>query len=985
MTRNTFIALALGSCTLGLLTTACHDSRDQKQEQTGKDVIKVFKIKKQQVTDTGEWFGYLRGKMDTDIRPRVTGFLVSQEYKDGTFVKEGDVLFRLDPDLYEAEYAQAQANLRAAQASLVSAEATRDQIQLDVTRYTQLVKTSAASEKELSDAQHNLRAAMATVDAAKANIEQQKAAVNKARINLNYTVIRAPYSGVVGAALASKGDLVSPATKLANITSIDPIRVDFSVKSEGIVEAFRRYGHVDSGESIHPAAPPIQLKLEDGSLYPYSGKILSIESKVDSTGLINIEGEVPNPDGALRGGMPVRVIIPTQTKEALLVPKVAIRPVLRSNFILITDKDNVPHSVPVTLDGEYDITVTEENGYTSTQKLVAIKGAATPLEETFRQYGYGQPEEVPVVADADNGVRAMNISSANSRIPQGSKAAPGRITPVAFSFLPEMTKEMQETFQQVRSGEKPADNPQAKASMPAYPVKVTPLLQQDVDVIEEWFGSLRGVEETEIRPQVSGFLLTQNFKNGSLVKQGDVLFTIDPAPYQAALDEAKANHLSAKAALEQAKSQLDMSRKDYERYQKLSEAAPGAVSEKTVTDAKTAVETNEAAVLKAEATIAQMAAAVKLAEINLGYTTITAPFDGRVGISKPSIGALVSSSDAEPLVTISSDNPMRVDFEVSGKMALAGISRYGETLLEGSLGKNAQPFELILEDGSLYPEQGYVVTSDNALSTTTGTLKVIGQVKNVDGALRSGMPVRVRAGRFPQKGAFLVPARAPLNAKGMDILLLLRPDNAPEMLPITKGALVVIPVNGVNQPMQVVDVNRSVFSALALAKTGAASLEAAALSSAHAKDWDELLLKEAGVDNFRSLLEQRAGSPLPDDAPQQAGTADWKALLLKNARVSTSRELALKNAGAKDELDFIALKNGYNSLMQIVLHEMGFEDTSKVQVITEGSIMAAQAYQANKASHSHANKLTPVPFQYEAPHTVVGSVTADKQETPSAQ
>ncbi len=983
MTKNIIIAMAFGGCALSLPLVSCHDSQQKRQQQADNAAVKVFNIRKQQVTDTGEWFGYLRGKMDTDIRPRVSGFLISQEYKDGSFVKEGDVLFRLDPDLYEAEYAQAQANLRAAKAALVSAEATREQVQRDVNRYTQLVKTSAISEKDLSDAQHNLRAAVATVDAAKANVEQQKAAVNKARINLDYTVVRAPYSGIVGAALSSQGDLVNPSTKLANITSVDPIRVDFSVSSEGLVDAYRQYGNLDDGSSIHPAAPPIQLKLEDGSTYPHSGKLVSMESKVDSTGLINIEGEAPNPDGALRGGMPVRIQIPMKHKEALLVPQEAIRTVLRSHFILIADKDNIPHSIPIDIDGEYEVAITEENGYTSTQKLVAIKGSASPLNDIFRQYGYDKAEDVPVVADADNGMRAMNISSANSRLGKNSTAPRGTITPLPFTFRPELTKEMQQTFQQVKSGEKPVDNPQAVASLPPFPVKTTPLLQQDIEVVEEWFGSLRGIEETEIRPKVSGFLLTQNFRNGKEVKKGDVLFTIDPAPYQAALDEAKANHLSAQAALEQAKAQLDMSRKDYERYQKLSSTAPGAVSEKTVTDAKTAVETNEAAVLKADATVAQMAAAVKLAEINLGYTTITAPFDGRVGISKPSIGALVSSTDKEPLVTISSANPMRVDFQVSGKMALAGISQFGETVWATSEDKESPPFDLILEDGSLYPVQGHVVTADNTLNTSTGTLKVIGHVENVDGALRSGMPVRVRAGISPQKGAFLVPARAPLNAKGMDILMLLRPDKAPDMLPITKGAIVVIPVNGVQQPMQVIDVDRKVFSALALAKTGAPTLEAAVMKGADVQNWDELLLKKANAPDFRRLVEKQ--SPLPNDAPQQAGVADWKALLLKKSNVPDTRSLVLKQSGAKDELDLIAQSQGYGSLMEMVLHEMGYEDLKQVQVIAEGTIMAAQTYQANKASNSHANKLTPVPFQYEAPRTVVGSVTADPTKAPATK
>lgn len=984
MTRNTLLAVALLSCPLPLLTTACKDESSARA-QAGAEDVKVFKIRKQQVTDTGEWFGYLRGKMDTDIYPRVSGFLISQEYKDGQYVNEGDILFRLDPNLYEAEYAQAQANLKAAMAELTSAQASRDQIQLDVNRFRQLVKSGSASEKDLSDAEHNLRAANATVDASLAKVEQQKAAVNKARIDLEYTVVRAPYSGIAGTALASKGDLVGPTAKLANLTSIDPIRVDFSVSSEKIIESFRNYGDLNAANPIHPA---IQLLMEDGTFHPYEGRLLAMESKVDATGLINVEGEVPNPEGILRGGMPVRIHTTTGTKEALLVPEASIRPVLRSNFIILVDKENIPHTIPVELDGEYNLPVTESNGYSSEQKMVAIKGVNEPLENTFRQYGYEKAEDVPVVTDPDNGVRAMNISSANSRLDGKDKSAYGRIRPQEFTFRPELSPEMKEAASQQPNGK---ENPDAKPTLSPFKVKVAPLLQQDVTIASECFGSLRGVEETDIRPKVSGFLLKQHFNNGSLVKKGDVLFTIDPAPYQAALDEAQANLLSAKAAAEQAQAKLEMNRKDYDRYVQLVQKSPGAISEKTVTDAKTAVETAEADLLRAQATIAQMEAAVQMAEINLGYTTITAPFDGRAGLGKPSIGALVSPDNSTPLVTLSSIDPMRVDFQISGKMALSGISLYS-SLFSEKAGKSAAPpeFEMILEDNSLYPVKGHVVSADNALSTTTGTLKVSGHIPNVGGGLRSGMAVRVRAGIKAEKNAFLVPARAPMNAKGKDMILLLRPDNTPDILPITKGALVVIPVKGQDgnttvQPMQIIEADRSVITPLLLMQSGAPNLETILFNAAKASNWDEFLLQKEQASDFRALIEKQEGSPMPDNAPEQAGVQDWKALLLSKNGVSTTRGLVLKQAGAKDELDLIAQIQGFKNPTEMALKGMGFDDIQQVQVIAEGAMTAAMAYQANQKAKARVNKLAPAPFLYSPPRTVVDSVTADRAEPTLAQ
>ena len=481
------------------------------------------------------------------------------------------------------------------------------------------------------------------------------------------------------------------------------------------------------------------------------------------------------------------------------------------------------------------------------------------------------------------------------------------------------------------------------------------MLQQDVAETGTWFGTLRGVDETDIRPQVSGFLLKKHFKDGSLVKKGDVLFTIDPAPYQATLDEARANLTAAKAARTQAEAQLTMSRQNLERYIKLRESTPGAVSDKVVTDSETLVATNEAAVRKADATVAQMQAAVHQAEINLGYTTVTAPFAGRIGIHKPSIGALVSPSDPTPLVTLSSVDPIRVDFGMSGRGAMQGFANYRVRKANPDKAPK-QEFELILDDNAVYPKKGYVVTANNTLSTSTGTLDVVGHVENDNAMLRSGMAVTVRAKMSPIPNACLVPARAPLFAKGMDLIILLKPDNTPQMLPITKGPLINLKLdNGAGkeyvQPMQVVEPNRTVVAGMILAKTKAPNLESLILGEAKVASWGDLVLKQAGVSNFRELLEKQAGAPIP--------------------------ESALAEAGAKDELDLIAFGQGFNSLMAMCLKNMGFESVAETPVVVEGSMMAAQVFAANEAAKAPVNKLTPVPFIYEPTKTVTPSVTAE--------
>ena len=306
MKRQTLITLALGCCAISAVQVSCNQEQEQqaqaKQQET-IPAIKTFPIVVQTVQDTGEWFGYVRGYEDTDIRPRVSGFLMEQCYKDGQIVKKDDILFRIDPVLFQASLDQAKANLEAAKANLASAEASLEKTQLDLKRYEQLIKTSAVSGKELDDARQNNAAALANVEAAKAQIAQQEAAVKTAQIDLDYCQVKAPYDGIVGAAQAFQGDLVSPSTLLANMTSLSPMLVRFSVNSENLIQAFRREAERAAKGPVK--AQQFELILDNGDIYPLKGEIVAMESKISDSGLMDIQGEIANPNGLLRAGMMV--------------------------------------------------------------------------------------------------------------------------------------------------------------------------------------------------------------------------------------------------------------------------------------------------------------------------------------------------------------------------------------------------------------------------------------------------------------------------------------------------------------------------------------------------------------------------------------------------------------------------------------------------------------------------------------------------------
>lgn len=936
MFNNKYIILAfsIGAMTATSLLTSCSEAEKTTVNQAEK-AVKVFPIQQTEVVDTAEWMGYLRGIEDTDLYPRVSGTL--EYYAEGITVKgprknaetgeiiPGDIIYKIDAKPFEAELARAQANLAETEATLQQAKANKQKLEVDVKRYQESVKTGAISSKMLDDAEYALASTEAQIKSLQAEILRQQAAVKIAEINLGYTAVRAPYDGHVGTSLVSKGELVGPTKKLGNIISIGHVssdiptenasdtkpllRVEFAINSDALTEDFRIFGNVQSDKQDSELAKrkkDFTLILEDGTEYPIKGTLVSMDSRIDDTGLINIIGHIEN-DGRLRGGMKanVKVNLERTRRQALLVPPDAIRSIMRNKFIVFVDKDNIPHSIPVSIQGEYEVEVKEASGTTTRQKMVAIGDyPGRPLLEEFKKYKLKTPAEVKVIADTDGGAIAMNISSANSRLDARRQEAqkaydeqqgsiwssicvavgledevphPDSIKPTAlatqdFSFTPQAAPAAAKKAQEI--------NKDAQPTMPPIPVKTAKLLQQDVNVNVDWYGIVRGKEEAQIRPQINGFLIEQNFRNDTkgtkdMVEAGDLLYRIDPAPYDAALEQAQANLESAKAHLDAAKVDYDKACKDLERYTNANKQTPGSVREKDIADAECTILTTSAAIKQAKATVQQMEAALKTAQINKEYTEIRAPFKGRVGISKASIGDLVSQADTHPLVTLSSTDDMRVDFQVSGKDALKITGQIAE-----QTNQDALVFDVILEDGTTYP--GKVVSADNVVKKSTGTFGIVANIENTDGALRSGMPVTVRGKLQQEQGAFLVPARAPLSG-AQDLVILVGPDGAPTPLPIQKGAIVTIPV-------------------------------------------------ETEVDGKKVMLEQ----------PMQI------------IRINPN-----------------------------MLTQMGFQDTANIQVVVEGSTMAAMAMEANMKTNSRANKLAPSPFIYTKPKTVEPSVTAEKANTSS--
>jgi membrane fusion protein (multidrug efflux system) len=299
-----------------------------------------------------QWIGTTVGFIDAEIHSKVSGYLLSQDYREGSLVKTGDLLFQVDPrpfqavvdqanaqlSVADAELTQAKADVDAAKAEIDRAEASQLKTELDVKRYTPLAVDGTVSQQELDDAVQSNLANLASVAAAKGKYDRSKAAVtaamaqigvarsslNAAELNLGFTQVKSPVNGIAGIHAANIGDLVGTdqRTLLTIVSQIDPILVQFQISEQEYLKLRDFFLAKDD-----PLQSSLQLILSDGSIYPLKGKIDIVGREVESsTGTMRIRAIFSNPGNALRPGQYSRIRAATSvSKDALLVPQRAVQ------------------------------------------------------------------------------------------------------------------------------------------------------------------------------------------------------------------------------------------------------------------------------------------------------------------------------------------------------------------------------------------------------------------------------------------------------------------------------------------------------------------------------------------------------------------------------------------------------------------------------------------------------------------------------------
>ena len=312
------------------------------------------------------------------------------------------------------------------------------------------------------------------------------------------------------------------------------------------------------------------------------------------------------------------------------------------------------------------------------------------------------------------------------------------------------------------------------ASAPPTPllhVDVVEIIQKDVPLYSEWVGTTDGSVNARIRAQVSGYLLKRHYVEGGTVKKGDLLFELDPSKFKAALDQAQGDLVKAQA-------QLMKSKLDVERDTPL--AKRGAISQKELVDSIQAYEAAKGAAAAAKA-------AVEQANLNLGWTRITAPIDGVVGISKAQIGDLI---DANTEVTsMSTLDPIRVYFPVSEQEYLGAAEKIRQRYKEHDEGAayGGPQLDLILGGDKVYPHKGQFFLIDRQVDVKTGTILVAALFPNPNNVLRPGQFARVRAVTSTKEKALLVPQRAVTELQGTYQVAVVTPDNKVDVRPVKVG------------------------------------------------------------------------------------------------------------------------------------------------------------------------------------------------------
>ena len=289
------IVLLAGS--LALAANSCgNNSQVSAQAMAVPPTVQVALVERRDVSLSSEWIATMDGYINAQIKPQVSGYLVRQDYREGSLVRNGEVMFEIDPRPFQAVLDQAEGRLAQSRAEVIQAQAQLAKTSQDVARDTPLAQAKAIAQSQLDNDLQAKNGAEAAVAAAKAAVTAAEAEVEQAQLNLSFTKITSLVDGVAGIAQAQIGDLVATNSVLTSVSQVDPIKVYFPMSEQDYLRAQKIGSHAGSIQSTPLKGIPLTLVLANGDVYPYHGEVLWTDRQVDpSTGTIRVAAAFPNP------------------------------------------------------------------------------------------------------------------------------------------------------------------------------------------------------------------------------------------------------------------------------------------------------------------------------------------------------------------------------------------------------------------------------------------------------------------------------------------------------------------------------------------------------------------------------------------------------------------------------------------------------------------------------------------------------------------
>jgi membrane fusion protein (multidrug efflux system) len=333
----------VGIIALLILLSSCQDKAASSQPPPPPPEVGISTVVAQDVTTYGDWVATLDGYVTAQIQPQVSGYLVRQNYREGSLVQKNQVLFEIDPRPFQAILDQAKGQVAQANGQLAQAQASLSLANINVNRDTPLALAHAIAQSQLDNDTQTLKQQEAMVATAKAAIQAAEATVEQAELNVGFTKVRSLIDGIAGTAATQIGNLVNQTTVLTTVSQVNPIKAYFPISEQEYLQVSQRIKPGPSGDWLaHSAAVPLQLTLSDNTVYAKPGHIVFADRQVDSqTGTIRIVGAFANPGNLLRPGQFGRVRARTgELQGALMIPQRAVSELQGKYQVAVVTGDN---------------------------------------------------------------------------------------------------------------------------------------------------------------------------------------------------------------------------------------------------------------------------------------------------------------------------------------------------------------------------------------------------------------------------------------------------------------------------------------------------------------------------------------------------------------------------------------------------------------------------------------------------------------------